>query len=314
MSSEGNSAHYVTGGGQTQATRDRVFIYETEGDCKPIKRVKRKSKIKLDEEEEELALAVVGLLSEKRDTSDQQVRKKPTLITKNSKDRAAPTSASDSADIFSPLRAPSFCAQPLAIPVISPRSQSSFSQAASVIANFGQVIPPTPLTSATSLAINKPCHCGESEDTKPEKPSPSFIVSPRECYLDIQPDGTVVKKYSPRSGSVPLPSSLMPGDDIAASTVVRSAPLSTSSIPTPLFLTKGGSSASAPGFNFPSLVSTDSLSLSLVDSSSATPLLLSSSTSTFDRFVDAIGTVSEEAGGASDQLAMLREASADSDL
>ena len=37
---EGPNAQYITGSGQTQATADRVLIYETEGDVKPIRRGK----------------------------------------------------------------------------------------------------------------------------------------------------------------------------------------------------------------------------------------------------------------------------------
>lgn len=37
---EGPNVQYITGSGQTQATADRVLIYETEGDVKPIRRGK----------------------------------------------------------------------------------------------------------------------------------------------------------------------------------------------------------------------------------------------------------------------------------
>jgi hypothetical protein len=74
---EGNSANYVTGGGQTQATRDRVFIYETEGNCKPIKRLKRKSKQKLQEEEEErIRLELAESKKEWESCNNEQPRKK----------------------------------------------------------------------------------------------------------------------------------------------------------------------------------------------------------------------------------------------
>lgn len=35
---EGSSAKYITGSGQTQATKDRVFIYELEGGVQPFHR------------------------------------------------------------------------------------------------------------------------------------------------------------------------------------------------------------------------------------------------------------------------------------
>ena len=38
MNAEGSNAKYITGGGQTSATADRVRIYETEGNIKPKKR------------------------------------------------------------------------------------------------------------------------------------------------------------------------------------------------------------------------------------------------------------------------------------
>merc|ERR1719224_417092 len=37
---EGWNASYITGSGQTEATADRVHIYETEGQVKPLKRSK----------------------------------------------------------------------------------------------------------------------------------------------------------------------------------------------------------------------------------------------------------------------------------
>jgi len=37
---EGPGVNYITGSGQTSATADRVFIYETEGNVKPTKRIK----------------------------------------------------------------------------------------------------------------------------------------------------------------------------------------------------------------------------------------------------------------------------------
>ena len=48
---EGNSASYITGGGQTQRTQDRVTVYETEG-C--IQAIKRKRKLKLEDSTEDM--------------------------------------------------------------------------------------------------------------------------------------------------------------------------------------------------------------------------------------------------------------------
>lgn len=141
---EGNGAHYVTGGGQTQPTKDRVFIYETEGDCKPIKRLKRKSKAKLLEEE---------LAASRGEGSDDQLRKKMMFSYQASLADRPDTIGSNH---HYPLPAPFFHALPLPIPIITPRSQSSFSQAASVIANFGQVQQPDTFTFASLSKAEPP--------------------------------------------------------------------------------------------------------------------------------------------------------------
>lgn len=298
---EGNGAHYVTGGGQTQATRDRVFIYETEGDCKPIKRVKRKSKCKLEEMEDALAAEEAEAEAKLQARKRLSVSEKPSPRKRSINFAAAATTtnrdSSDSSSVSSmyfPLPAPFFQAVPLPIPVISPRSQSSFSQAAAVIANFGQF-------------------------------QNSTLVSPRECYLDIEEDGTVVKKYSPRatalsaSASRGFSGSVAPSADTPTATTTNSITSLPLSIP-PLFLTEGGGGH----FVVPARLTSSASS----SSTTAPPTLTSSAsassqcslsrldTSNFDMFVEAIGNVDpEELGEAGDkQLALLREASADSDI
>lgn len=311
---EGNSAHYVTGGGQTQATRDRVFIYETEGDCKPIKRLKRKSKGKLqeeeEEEEEERKRKVVTTEGSRgrNETSRTQIsinsatQPQPLTLPQSLQSSGAvrDISTSSISSLYYPLPAPFFHALPLPIPVISPRSQSSFSQAAAVIANFGQVQPE--LFSIASSGTDSTCSGDEQQQ---QKSSSSFIVSPRECYLDIDDDGTVVKKFSPR----------------AASSVTA-----TPSTSSPLFLGerggRGGSSSTAASIGGRDAggggevtgvsreVSRGSSSASFAPPplTSSVSRMSSSTSVSFDLFVDAIV---EEDG---DQLAMLREASADSDI
>lgn len=240
--------------------------------------------------------------------------------------------------LYFPLPAPFFHAQPLPIPVISPRSQSSFSQAAAVIANFGQVQPELSSYSSGSSS-------GSGADSGVSNSSGHTSGEhPRECYLDIEEDGTVVKKFSPRSSARP------------------SVATSSTSIPftsTPLFLARGKSGDRSGGGEATGVTNTTSTS-SLYDSSAPPSSLsflssaaasvssssstggggsgplsfpppdltssasnvsrMSSTTSTFDKFVEAIGTVDDHDSHDShdklpqDQLAMLREASADSDI
>ena len=250
---EGNGAHYVTGGGQTRATRDRVFIYETEGGCKPIKRLKRKSKSKLLEEEAE------SDAFEKQGDSSENPNKKMAVAFPSEGTRGL--SDASAKDHYFQLPAPFYHAQPLPIPVISPRSQSSFTQAAAVIANFGQLQPG--LTSVPSQSTDGNT---SSEDLKESDTSSN--ANSRECYIDIDENGNVVRKLSPRS--------------FAAKQEV-----SNSDTVTPPSLGSGVSITSMPS-------------------------RISSTTSTFDKFVDNLSNVDVEVVG--DQLAMLREASADSDI
>lgn len=46
---EGWNVKYITGSGQTTATKDRVFIYETEGYVKPFRRSKGRNRSKKNE-------------------------------------------------------------------------------------------------------------------------------------------------------------------------------------------------------------------------------------------------------------------------
>jgi hypothetical protein len=66
---EGNGVQYVTGSGQTQPTRDRVTVYEREGNVQPIKRLHRKSKKEL------MDMA-------KQSKSKKTTKKKPTYVKK----------------------------------------------------------------------------------------------------------------------------------------------------------------------------------------------------------------------------------------
>jgi hypothetical protein len=269
--SEGNTAHYVTGGGQTQATRDRVFIYETEGDCKPIKRVKRKSRTKLQEEADAEAEEAAKLLMNKRraESSEEKSSRKKISINGTSKDTITSSIGSQP---FHSLPAAFYQAVPLPIPVISPRSQSSFSQAATVIANFGEV--QTELSSNTTNNAS-----GGQNDI-------SYIISPRERYINID---------DPRA----IPNILKPEK------VASAHPYSTT---TPLFLTEGGKGNVTKPSSSVSFAPPVALTTGVSRSASTS--------SNFDILVDTIGSLNDneldEAGD--QQLALLREASADSDI
>mmetsp|Transcript_12331 Transcript_12331/g.20066 ORF Transcript_12331/g.20066 Transcript_12331/m.20066 type:complete len:450 (-) Transcript_12331:2-1351(-) len=287
---EGNSAHYVTGGGQTQSTRDRVFIYETEGDCKPIKRVKRKSKSKL-QEEAELEEAAQALL-EKDKASEQPPRKKMTVNV--GRDSSGSSMLSD----YFPLPAPFYQATPLPIPVISPRSQSSFSQAAAVIANFGQVQPES-LSSDNDNTTSNPAADNSSNS--------NYMVSPREGYIDVDEYGRVEKKHNPKlqlNTSAAVAARLLHGPGASG----RGSPVRLPA--SPLFLTEGATSSRA----------SPTVTFAPPTRCSSGMSRMSSTTSNFDMFVnETLENVEANDMSALDdagdrQLALLREASADSDI
>ena len=79
---EGNGATYITGSGQTDATSDRVQIYETEGNVKPIKRQPRKRK-QYDSNEDGSSTCDVELSSNSSiETNDASKKKpKPSIVT-----------------------------------------------------------------------------------------------------------------------------------------------------------------------------------------------------------------------------------------
>jgi hypothetical protein len=246
---EGNGANYVTGGGQTRSTRDRVFIYETEGGCKPIKRLKRKSKTKLEEESEETSI--------NREDSDVQPNKKIAVSLPPPSEQTRESSLSIK-DHYFQLPEPFYHAQPLPIPVISPRSQSSFSQAAAVIANFGQIQPELSTI---------PSQNTDDGSVSNQNDSISLLVKNEavsECYYEFDENGNAIKKFNPRE------------------------------------ITTSSSDTYIPP------------SLALTTSVTSMPSRMSSVTSTFEKFVENLEHVDVEVVG--DQLAMLREASADSDI
>jgi hypothetical protein len=70
---EGNGVLYVTGSGQTQPTRDRVTLYEREGNVQPIKRLHRKSKKEIME-----------MTRNSGSKSKKTTKKKPTYVKKKS--------------------------------------------------------------------------------------------------------------------------------------------------------------------------------------------------------------------------------------
>lgn len=220
---EGNGVHYVTGSGQTKATKDRVTIYETEGNVTPVKRVLRKP---IDEDE---------TVVQSREHIRKSIKKKATYVKKNSlKDevvvrvkkckKTQPSSfpplhklrqeefdndnlsSSDYAEhvqlegdeVLSPCRSDSSVTGPylpllpfsMAPPIPIRRTQSSFSEAAALIASQNN----------QSSATDAPA---------------SYLKSPRECYLEVEPNGAMRKvtsanwgslsNCSPRGESVTLP-------------------------------------------------------------------------------------------------------------
>jgi hypothetical protein len=232
---EGNSAQYVTGSGQTQPTRDRVTIYEKEGNVQPIKRVHRKAKIE-----------GVEIPNPNGGTNKKQTKKKPTVVKREKISPNKPvvvrakspqgitsvqlshsptvhhvsqeegvqqevsvvedydpvmsgeddeerelqsqfqnvTSNTNSEHETTNVSSDSY-QKYLPLPLMAPpipvrRSQSSFSQAAALIASFSQ-----------SSTTNAPA---------------SYLKSPREFYLDVDTNGTIRKSSSANWGSVSLTS------------------------------------------------------------------------------------------------------------
>lgn len=134
---EGNCAHYVTGGGQTRSTQDRVDIYETEGGCKASKRTRHKDrKFQLDdsmfaEANKQMMdmLAQCYHLPPKYEFGPVQSH---TTVPANS---VMGVTISDMmfnplASYFSQDKEGDYVARHLPVPAMPPRSMSSFSEAA----------------------------------------------------------------------------------------------------------------------------------------------------------------------------------------
>jgi hypothetical protein len=222
---------YVTGSGQTQPTADRVTVYETEGNVRPVKRLHRKSKKEIMElakqstgtgsgadkkkrsaktkrkatcvKTKPLSLGRRGARTgvrlshsstvqfhaedqdmEEQDRQEQQEQEEghTQLQNVNSHDSASSESDSGSGSGSSGAPLPQQQQQYLPLssfsmapPVPVRRSQSSFSQAAALIASFSQ--------------------------TGPAAAPASYLKSPREFYLDVEANGSMRKTTSGSWGS-----------------------------------------------------------------------------------------------------------------
>jgi hypothetical protein len=224
---EGNSVQYVTGSGQTQPTRDRVTIYENEGNVKPIKRLHRKTKKQLSDLAKQTESSKKQTGPAKRKATYVKRKSLKTLVAPKSKVSGVKESHSpvvpfqthqlkqsyqetketiepnhdDVQPPFPQLHRVSSDSQPftsseggyqsylplplsfsMAPPIPVRRSQSSFSQAAAAIASFNQNV----------------VQCGATDNTSSSQSS-SYVCSPRECYLDVDANGTMRKTTSSNS-------------------------------------------------------------------------------------------------------------------
>lgn len=224
---EGNGVQYVTGSGQTQPTKDRVTVYETEGNVKPIKRQHRKTK------KEFMETAPHG---GERVSKSAKAKKKATYVKRKGVPRGGRgavqggavvrtrqagvrhshspstqlTSVEDDDDlthemnedkdelVYAPeLQRPqqsnylplSFAMAP---PIPVRRSQSSFSKAAAAIAGYSESLE----TEQTSNTGNDNDAAGYNNSLN----SPTYVCSPRECYLDVEANGTMRKVTSAQWG------------------------------------------------------------------------------------------------------------------
>jgi hypothetical protein len=218
---EGNGVQYVTGSGQTQPTRDRVTVYETEGNVKPIKRQHRKTKKELMESVQQ---------SGERVSKGGKAKKKATYVKRKGFPRSgrgaaeglvvrtrsagvrhshSPSTQLSSAEgddsmthVFNEDK-PEYSYAPelqrpqqsgylplsfaMAPPIPVRRSQSSFSKAAAAIAGY-----------SVSLETDQASNSGNDNDTGliSSVNSPTYVCSPRECYLDVEANGTMRKVTS----------------------------------------------------------------------------------------------------------------------
>lgn len=226
---EGNGVQYVTGSGQTQPTKDRVTVYETEGNVKPIKRQHRKTKKELME-----SVHHGGERASKG--AKAKAKKKATYVKRKGFPRggraaAAPVvrarvagvrhshssssqqSSTEDEDVDNMTHDmnedgggyETFSSQlqrsqqsnylPLSFAMAPPipvrRSQSSFSKAAAAIAGYSE-----------SLETNQASDNAADNDTSFSSglDSPTYVCSPRECYLDVEANGTMRKVTSAQWG------------------------------------------------------------------------------------------------------------------
>jgi len=213
---EGNSVQYVTGSGQTQPTRDRVTVYETEGNVKPVKRLKRASKkqtvdvVKHINRGKSQSVSGGGSGEKKKRKAEKKATYEKakfislpaggvtvSLPSRTSTVQFLDAPKEECAEDFPAQQEPSIPSVssnyhqylPLPLSFLMPppmpvrRSQSSFSQAAAAIASFNQTVVQGLQISTTTT------------------PSPSFLCSPKECYLDVEDNGSLRKTTSATWGA-----------------------------------------------------------------------------------------------------------------
>jgi len=221
---EGNGVQYVTGSGQTQPTKDRVTVYETEGNVKPIKRQHRKTKKELLESAHRGGeRASKGAKAKKKATYVKRkgfprggrgaeapvVRARVSGVRHSHSSSTQPSTMEgddnmthdihddgDDQTFSSQLQKPqqsnylplSFAMAP---PIPVRRSQSSFSKAAAAIAGYSE-----------SLETEQVSDNANDNDTSFSSSlnSPTYVCSPRECYLDVEANGTMRKVTSAQWG------------------------------------------------------------------------------------------------------------------
>jgi hypothetical protein len=200
---EGNGVHYVTGSGQTQPTKDRVTIYEIEGNVTPVKRQLRKPKgAALEDASEPSSRPSTATKRKATHVKNKRIVTRitsgPVLVRAGVRQSQSPavefpsnTAVSDSVSNEIDEKEEQvgekqanylpFPFTAMAPPIPVRRSQSSFSKAAADIAGY---------------SVTDQQDAMDKTNSRMSSPDSSFVYSPRECYLDVEADGKMRKVTS----------------------------------------------------------------------------------------------------------------------
>ena len=225
---------YVTGSGQTQPTRDRVAIYEKEGNVTPVKRLLRKTK----KEMSEIGTQHVG-------RSKKSTKKKPTYVKKKSVSDAGYRGNAHKTIVVRARSSRRSTVQKTHSPSIDSFNdderlydygddytdhvdlEEETEQAQQYVSNetgtsylplpssLSLMIPPVPMRRTESSFSQAAALISSNQGGASIAPA-SYLKSPKECYFDVDVDSKGIQKCSSANwSSVPLssPRDLAPSDD-----------------------------------------------------------------------------------------------------